>query len=91
MRRLAEHFAEAADEVRLRHVGDRRHRSHVERLGVVPIHPVAGAQQASVAILDLPAHAGNATASTASARRIAGGVTMDSPPPTPQDEETPDP
>jgi hypothetical protein len=54
--RLAEAGAEAADEVRL---GEARHRGHgadVERLRVGPIHRIAGAQQPSVQVLDLPGH-----------------------------------
>ena len=56
MRRLPEDGSEGADEVRL---GDMRHRGHgtnIERLGVGAVHRVAGAQEAPVQILDVPAH-----------------------------------
>src|SRR6202035_5254825 len=57
VRRLPEDGAEAADEVRL---GEMRHGSYgadVERLGIGPVHGIAGAQQAPVELLDFLAHA----------------------------------
>ena len=56
VRRLPEDGAEAADEVRLGDMGHRGHGADVERLGVGAVHGVAGAQQAPVQILDVPAH-----------------------------------
>ena len=56
MRRLAEDSAERADEVRLGNMGDRCHGSNIERLRVGAVHGVASAEEASVAILDVPAH-----------------------------------
>ena len=50
-----------------RDVGDRGDRAHVERLGVGAVHRVAGAQQAPVEVLGLPAHA-------ATLRDAAGGA-----------------
>ena len=66
VRRLPEDGAEAAAEVRLGDVGHRGHGADVERLGVGAVHGVAGAQQASVQILDFPAHG-------ATLRHPAGG------------------
>ncbi|GAB4060125.1 hypothetical protein GCM10028775_74390 [Catellatospora paridis] len=57
MRRLAEHAAEAAAEVRRREVGNRRDGTDVERLGVGAVHRIAGAEQTPVQFLDLSAHA----------------------------------
>src|SRR5881396_203135 len=56
VRRLSEHRAEAADEVRLGDIGHRGHGADVERQGVGAIHGVAGAQQAPVQLLGFPAH-----------------------------------
>ncbi len=56
MRRLPEHGAEGADEVRLGDVGDRGHGAHVERLRVGPVHRIAGAQEAPIQVLDFAAH-----------------------------------
>src|SRR3954452_17478240 len=56
MRRLAERSTEAADEVRLRHVGDPRQRRDVERLGVAAVHGVSRAEQAAVGLLDFATH-----------------------------------
>src|SRR5262249_12865205 len=57
VRRLAEHGAEAAAEVRRGDVGYRRDGTKVERLGVGAVHRIAGAEQGPVQILDLSAHA----------------------------------
>ena len=57
MRRLAEDGPEGANEVRLGDVGHRRDRAHVERLGVRPVHRVTRAEEATIQILDLAAHA----------------------------------
>ena len=57
MRGLPEDIAEAADEVRLGDVGDCRHRSDVEGLGVRAVHRVAGAKEASMQVLDITTHA----------------------------------
>jgi hypothetical protein len=54
--RLAEAGAEAADEMSFRATGHRGHGADVERLGVGPVHRIAGAQQPSVRVLDLPGH-----------------------------------
>ena len=56
VRRLAEHGAEAAAEVRLGHVGDGGDGADVERLGVGAVHGVAGAQEAPVEVLDVATH-----------------------------------
>jgi hypothetical protein len=56
VRGLPEDITEAADEVRLGDVRDCRHRTDVERLGVGPVHRVAGAKEASVQILDVATH-----------------------------------
>ena len=56
MGRLAEGRPEASDEVGLRDIRDRRHGGHVERLGVGAVHGVAGAQQASVQVLNITRH-----------------------------------
>ena len=66
VRRLAEDRSEGADEVRLRDMGDRGDRLDVERLGVGAVHRVAGAEQAPVQVLDIPAHG-------ATLRDVAGG------------------
>src|SRR5919106_1094100 len=69
VRRLAEGGAEDADEVRLRDVGDPRQGGDVERLRVVAVHRVAGAQHAAVGLLDGSAprtgHSGSAAATDA--------------------------
>ena len=56
MRRLAEHVAKAAAEVRRRDVGNRGDGAYVKRLGVAAIHGIPGAQQAPVEILGVTAH-----------------------------------
>src|SRR3954451_7661768 len=56
VRRLAERDAKRADEVRFRHMGDAGEPAHVERLGVRPVHRVAGAQHPAVGVLHGPAH-----------------------------------
>src|SRR5207247_4836812 len=56
VRRLSEHRAEAADEVRLGDIGHRGHGADVERLGVGAVDGVVGAMAAPVQILDFPAH-----------------------------------
>jgi hypothetical protein len=58
MRGLAEDGAEAADEVRLRDVRDRGDGADIERLGVGAIHRIPRAEEASVELLDVAAHAG---------------------------------
>ena len=57
MRRLPEDGPKAADEVRHGDIGHRGHRGDVERLGVRAVHGVPGTQQATVQVLDVPAHA----------------------------------
>jgi len=56
VRRLPERGAEAPDEVRLGHVGDRGDGADVERLGVGAVHGVARAEKAAVRLLDFPTH-----------------------------------
>lgn len=70
MGRLAEHGSETADEVRLGHMRHRRNGTDIERLGVGAVHSVAGPQQASVEILDVPAH--GATLLPQSSRALPG-------------------
>ena len=77
VRRLAEDRSEGADEVRLRDMGDRGDRLDVERLGVGTVHRVAGAEQAPVQVLDIPAHACNATRCGLRARRCARHEAVD--------------
>jgi len=59
VRRFAEGRPEGADEVRLGNAGDPCEGRHVERLGVGPIHRVAGAEEAAVLLLDGAAHRGS--------------------------------
>ena len=56
VRRLAERGPEYADEVRLRDEGDLREPWDVERLRVVAVHRVAGAQHAAVRLFDGATH-----------------------------------
>ena len=51
VRRLAEDRPEDPAELRGGEVGDRREGRHVERLGVAPVHLVAGAQPPPVEVL----------------------------------------
>lgn len=52
MRSLAENGAEAAAEVRWGEVGHRRDGTDIERLSVVAVHRIAGAEQAPIKILN---------------------------------------
>jgi hypothetical protein len=63
VRRFPERCPEAADEVRLRDIGDRGDGGHVEGLRVSAVHRVAGSQQAPVQVLDVATHGRNATSS----------------------------
>lgn len=56
VRGLAESGPEGTAEVRRGHVRDPGQRGHVQRLRVVAIHGVPGAQQATVALLNGSTH-----------------------------------